>query len=397
MKKIFVLIDFYLPGYKSGGPLRTISNMVERLGDRFEFWILTRDRDAKDAVPYPNVKINNWNHVGKAMVYYASPASWSFITIHRLTQTLSPDAVYLNSYFSPLAIRFLLLRKAGMVAGIPVVLAPRGEFSPGALALKRLKKKIYLTIARYVNLYRSLIWQASSIMEEQDIRAVVGCNPETYVAPNISSQESLCQCRFGDKPEKVAGKNRFVFLSRISRKKNLHRALEMLKRNSGQCTLDIYGPVADKAYWQECKEVIASMPDNIQVCYRGLVPHEKVMETLHQYHFLLLPTMGENFGHAILEAMAAGCPVLISDQTPWSNLASKQAGWDLPLDDSNLWQQTLQHCIDMDGAAYTHLSQSARQFAQSWVSSSEVERKMVDLFTLTIDRGRGVQSTDISR
>jgi glycosyltransferase involved in cell wall biosynthesis len=362
--------------------------MVERLGDRFEFWILTRDRDAKDAVPYPNVKINNWNQVGKAMVYYASPNAWSLATIRRLTQSLSPNVVYLNSYFSKLAIRFLLLRKAGMMPGIPVVLAPRGEFSPGALALKGLKKKIYLTIARNLNLYCSLIWQASSVMEEQDIRVVVGGNSETYIAPDITSQEYLCQIPFGEKPEKVAGKNRFVFLSRISRKKNLHRALEMLKRNSGQCTLDIYGPVADKKYWQECKEIIASMPDHIQVCYRGLLPHERVMETLHGYHFLLLPTMGENFGHVILEALAAGCPVLISDQTPWSNLASKQAGWDLPLDDSNLWQQTLQHCIDMDGATYSHLSQSACQFAQTWLSSSEVESKMVDLFTHTIGQSR---------
>jgi len=40
---ILGLVEYYLPGYKSGGPVRTIANMVNQLSDHFEFWIVTRD------------------------------------------------------------------------------------------------------------------------------------------------------------------------------------------------------------------------------------------------------------------------------------------------------------------------------------------------------------------
>src|SRR5690606_23072653 len=62
---ILTFVHYYLPGYKSGGPVRTIANMVEHLSDQLDFWIVTSDRDALDSDPYPNVTIDAWNAVGK--------------------------------------------------------------------------------------------------------------------------------------------------------------------------------------------------------------------------------------------------------------------------------------------------------------------------------------------
>ena len=58
---------------------------------------------------------------------------------------------------------------------------------------------------------------------------------------------------------------------------------------------------------------------------------ELIREAVVSSDLLFLPTAGENFGHAIQEALAAGCPVLISDRTRWRDLAPKGVGWDLPL------------------------------------------------------------------
>jgi len=380
MPKIFVLIDFYLPGYKAGGPLRTISNMVERLGDRFEFVILTRDRDVKDTVPYPSVKVSNWNRVGKARVYYTSSDSWSLSTISRLIKNESPDVIYLNSFFSRVSLMFLLLRWLKTIANIPVILAPRGEFSSGALALKAFKKQFHIWLALKLNLYRDLIWHASSAIEEQDVHTVIGPDCTVHIASDIPDQKLLRDDLLVQKPKKTAGEVRFVFLSRISPKKNLRQALEMLRGSSGQITLDIYGPLEDAHYWQDCMKIITAMPNDVKITYQGLLSHEKVAETLLQYHFLLLPTLGENFGHVILEALAAGCPVLISDQTPWMDLAAKEVGWDLSLSNLGRWRGVLQQCIDMDETVYRNLSQSAREFARNWISSSDGERKTIALF-----------------
>ena len=65
-------MDYYLPGYQAGGPIRTIANLADHLGDEFDIRIVTRDRDILGTHPYPGVNVDSWNKVGKAQVMYAS-------------------------------------------------------------------------------------------------------------------------------------------------------------------------------------------------------------------------------------------------------------------------------------------------------------------------------------
>src|SRR5258705_13347119 len=103
-QKVFVIVEYYLPGYKAGGAIRSVANIVDGLSDQFDFWILTRDRDAEDTVAYPDVNIDAWNEVGKAKVFYASPRSLSRSNILRLINDVRPSLYYLNSFFSYLTI-----------------------------------------------------------------------------------------------------------------------------------------------------------------------------------------------------------------------------------------------------------------------------------------------------
>ena len=68
-----VLNGQYAPGYKGGGPIQSCINMVENLYDQFDFYVLCADRDYKETEPYSDIKINQWNEVGHAKVYYLSP------------------------------------------------------------------------------------------------------------------------------------------------------------------------------------------------------------------------------------------------------------------------------------------------------------------------------------
>ena len=52
VRKILIVMGRYLPGYKDGGPVRSIKNLVDRLGTEYEFYILTVDRDHGDTEPY---------------------------------------------------------------------------------------------------------------------------------------------------------------------------------------------------------------------------------------------------------------------------------------------------------------------------------------------------------
>ena len=183
---ILTFVGYYLPGYKGGGPIRTLANVVDRLGDEFQFKIITADRDFGDEKPYPKIDVNGWNRIGKADVFYMSPTRRSLKDSRKLLCSTEYDILYLNSFFSPhFTIKPLLLRRLRLISDRPIIIAPRGEFSPGALGLKSLKKRVYLLVAKPFGLYRGVVWQASSEHEEDDIRRWFGSDARLIIAPNL--------------------------------------------------------------------------------------------------------------------------------------------------------------------------------------------------------------------
>lgn len=381
--KVFILRDYYLPGYKSGGPIRTLANLIDRLGDQVEFRLFTRDRDCGDRIPYSHVQVNTWNQVGKAQVYYAAPNHLSPRILRTLIRASTPDIVYLNGFFSSFTVMCLLLFRFNRLPRMPIILAPRGEFAHSALQLKNAKKQAYLRVVRSIGLARNIIWQASSSLEAQDIRRVMGHFCRVHIAPNLPPHVDIHADHGLEKPVKSPGNLRLAFLARIAPMKNLEQALEMLCRLREPIIFDIYGPVPpdEVAYWRKCQEIILRLPANIQVSYHGPVPNAEVVSTLARYDFLLLPTLGENFGHIILESLVAGCPVLISNRTQWLDLAEKKIGWDIALEDLERWHTILHYCINMDNTTYHTLSQSAHQFALDYIRSPLAEQQNLALFT----------------
>lgn len=352
--------------------MRTIVNLIDRLGDSYDFYVMTRGFDLGEKNIYPGIAINDWNKIGSARVFHAGHGHLNFAAIRLVLREAAPDAVYLTSFFSSLTIKFLTLRRLGMAGHMPVILAPEGEFSSGALQLKSTKKKIFRGVAFPGKLYRDLVWKAASEPEKVDIQRVAGADCEIYVAPNMPPRVILENYSFKGKPKKESGAVRLLFLSRVVPKKNLVHTLQILPDVQGEIELDVYGPLGDEHYWRECKDLIARLPERITVTQCGSVPYERVAETMAKYHFFVLPTLGENFGHVMTEAFSAGCPVLISDQTPWRNLEKKQIGWDLPLDRADLWQAALQKCVSMDSVEYERLSSAARKYAIDWLAAPEI-------------------------
>ena len=338
--RVLVTADHYLPGFRAGGPIRTLSNLVEQLGGEYDFRIVTRDRDLGDDVPYAAVVPGRWHPQGAALVHYASPQDLEPAALGRLLAATPADLLYLNSFFSPrMSVLPLLLRRLGRIPRWPVVLAPRGEFAPGALALKPMRKRAYLTAARAGGLLRNLLWQATSEDERSRIAAVTGAAPaQVHIAPNLPSvslQSADGSLPPGPEPAE-GGPLRLVFLSRISPMKNLDHLLGLLKRVRAPVMLSLYGPIGDAAYWRQCQVLAAALPANVCMQYLGDVPPELVAGVFGQHDLFVFPTRGENFGHVILESLSAGTPVIVSDRTPWR--ADAQGGLTvLSLDDQDAW------------------------------------------------------------
>lgn len=371
---ILTLIRYYLPGYRSGGPVRSIENMVDQLGDEFDFRIVTMNRDHVGSAPYRDIASDTWINVGKAKVYYAS---WGFGSLNKLIRLVcetAHDVLYLNSAFDPVFTLWPLLnRNMGRIRTSPIVLAPRGEFSEGALAMKRWKKTAYLLGARAHRFYRDIIWQASSQFEADDIRRTMGSVvKKIHVAGNIADKIVIAPdlgtgvaARAATKCERAREGDllHVLFLSRISPTKNLDFALRVLGNVSAPLVFHVYGPLEDMTYWQQCRSLMASLPGHVQVKYVGEIEHAMVSDVMASYDLLFLPTHGENYGHAIAEALAAGTPALISDTTPWRNLEQAGVGWDLPLTSELPFARVIDYCAALDRSIFPDWRQRVRLFA----------------------------------
>ena len=399
MIKVLIVADWYLPAYKAGGPVRSLSNLVATMTNAgFEFCVLTRDRDLSDVAPYSNVVLDTWIKVGNAKVLYTSDSSMR--NFRRRINEIKPEIIYLNSFFSALARKVLLLRRLRMIAPCAVIVAPRGELSPGALSLKARKKKFYLKLAALSGLYRGVLWHATAPLEKLEIAGILhahrlGQESKSQIEDSIQVASNIpehipSQQSPANRPEKQPGSAQFVFVSRVSAKKNLAMAIELLISLKGEVKFDIYGPVDDAGYWQKCEALIVCSPSNVATRYMGPVPHEQAQRKFSEYHFFLFPTLGENFGHVIAESFGGGCPVVTSDQTPWAELEKKNIGWDLPLCDYELWRRVLQGCIDMDGTAYAAMSRDCMDFFRAWSSSSSMREESIRLFQNAVGSGSRV-------
>jgi glycosyltransferase involved in cell wall biosynthesis len=383
--RIVIAIDHFLPGTNAGGPVRTVAATVEQLGDEFEFVVVTGERDRGDRVPYPRLK-QGAAFVGRSQVHYLPPARMRPLALAALLEQLRPQALCLNGVFARTSRNTLLARKAGRIRGVPVLLAPRGDFSSGALAFKRTKKTFFLRVARASGLYRGVLWHASSGYEEREIRAALGPGAETdgsriVVARDLVPRQAdesrpargvTTDRQLPSRPVKRRGAARIVFLSRIARKTHLDGAIKLLAGTEGEIEFEIFGLIEDPGYWRECERLLAQLPPNVHARYLGAAPPEGVTELLAGHHLLFFPTRGENFGHVILEALRAGCPVLVSDQTPWRGLASRRVGWDLPLAAPESFRAAIGELVGMDGATFAEWSERAREFGAACAADPAV-------------------------
>lgn len=355
--------------------MRTIVNMIARMHQRFDFSVITRDHDGRlDRKSYDSVKINSWNSVEKAQVFYLSKDNVKISKIRELINETQPDVIYINSYFAAFSIYLLKLLKLRLIPKVNVILAPCGELSDGALALKTFKKRGFIGFAKACGLYRDVIWKASTDLEKKEIEKVKRKEGRIFVAPDLPPRQLIENYSHLLKPEKKSGEARMVFLARFYPKKNFKWILNLLSSLEGNLRIDIYGPLEDQKYWEECLSIINNLPENIKVNYQGSVPFERAVKILLKYHFFILPTLGENFGHVFLEALAAGCPLIISDKTPWTNLEEKNIGWDISLLNPEKWIETLNYCINLDDAEFLRLSNRARDFAVRWLGDERLER-----------------------
>jgi glycosyltransferase involved in cell wall biosynthesis len=312
-----------------------------------------------------------WSERDGIRVYYARSGALGLLRLVREATGLRPKYVYLNSLFNPVfSILPLLLHRLGAWRGSRLVVAPRGELDEGALALKAVKKRIYLLAARLFRLYDQVTWHASSELEARNIRrAPVALGPVL-----IKENETLLP-RVAAIPDDVKREGlRLVTVGRISPKKQVHLLLEALRGVSGNFVLDVVGESDDAAYMRRLLSLSRSLGGKIR--WRGSQDREHVLDFFRKADYACFPTAGENFGHVIAESLANACPVVVMDVTPWTCLVRSGGGLVVPDDTVEAWRTTLQGLVDEPSMAHGRRVLAAGVYNR-WRSHKDV-RSFVD-------------------
>lgn len=356
-KDILIIMGRYLPGYKDGGPVRSIKNLTDFLGKEYNFKILTCDRDHGDTETYPNIKVNGWNCVGNAEVYYVPPKGFSQKLIVELAGHV--DIIYVCGCFNDYAINTLIANRFGKIK-VPVIVAAMGLFSPGALQIKSLKKNMFINVFNTLGLFKNMYWSATSEMEVTDILNVIKTDKKKIMIaedlPRAVQKARIIKI-------KNSGELKVVFISRFSPKKNLLQAIKILQQVRGSVEFTLYGPDEDENYWIECQKELNKLPDNVKWTWKGNLDSEKVVETLKYQDVFLFPTLGENFGHVIQEALSAGCPCIISNQTPWQDFESQGVGYILPLNDNKPFVKAIEKYAAMGQEEFQNVVDKVHRYA----------------------------------
>jgi glycosyltransferase involved in cell wall biosynthesis len=374
--KLLIFIDWYKPGFKAGGPIRSISNLVDQLHEEFDFHIVTSNCDYLENTPYQTIKTDDWNSIDNAKVFYLSKQNTNAKRIKRLIQEVNPDSIYCNSlfsyYFSLLPIYIAKNLK------INIILAVRGMLSKGSLGVKSRKKTFFLKSAKFIGYFNNVIFHATTDDEKKDIENAFGKNLKIVVVNNLSQKKST----IFQKKHKNSNELKMVSVARIAPEKNTLFALEILSNCKNNISFDIFGPIYNQEYWAKCLKQISTLPKNISVQYLGVLNHEALDETLKNYHALLLPSTGENFGHIILESMLNSCVPIISDKTPWKDLENKKIGFDIPLQNKQLFSEKIDLLAAMNQEEFDETSLNAYLFGTKINSGQENIEAYKKLFQL---------------
>lgn len=363
--------------------MQSLTNLILTLEHFYDFSVLTTAYDLLSVQPYPNVKENSWNTVKlpgattPLEVYFAGHGRPTSAELRSIISSVNPQIIYLNGIFSFRLFLLPLLFRKKLANEYETIVCPRGMLQQGALAVKSGKKRLYVKVLQSSGLLKKVKWHATTDDEQVDIKRYFPVNKGVFVAPNIPktpySEITI--------PEKKVGSIKLIYLSLITHKKNLHLLVEVLSEIKENVTLDIYGPVKDEDYWQECQQLI--MGTKGRITYKGDIKPTEVQKVLSSYHALVLFTKGENFGHAIYESLSVGRPVITSHFTPWNDLQLQKAGDNVNIFDKENCKVAVLNFIRMDSNEYSEYCKSAHQAAITYYKSLNAANQYSKLFEVT--------------
>ncbi len=257
---------------------------------------------------------------GVAVHYFPVPAlrrlCWSPALGRKLRDSISEfDVLHLHAVF--LWPMFAAARAASRTR-VPYVIAPRGMLIRDVIQRKsRWAKTAWINLIERTTLAQAAAVHVTAELEGDELRALglpahhVNCIPNGVDSPPDAG--TLQHSPFADLPERYV-----LFLSRISWKKGLDRLIKAWQWVPGAMLL-IAGN-DDEAYQPHLEDLARSIGVADRVRFIGPVRDEHKWGLYERAQLFVLPSYSENFGNVVAEAMAVGCPVVVSPEVGIASL-----------------------------------------------------------------------------
>ena len=366
MIKVLVFIDWYRPAYKAGGPISSVENLTDLIGDEISFYIVTSDKDLNNE-PLKDIIYDSWLKLNKVHVRYLRDNQEKKDTLKQIVNEINPDKIYINGIFSkfysvwPL---FLFRKKYNLI------ISPRGMLINEALKIKFVKKKCYLMAMRLLGVYKNVYWHFSNKVEFNQAKnhAVINQNK---IIPNLS--------RKIDFKEEESNAFRIISVCRINKIKNIHFFLNVLQKCNFQCEYFIVGIIEDKLYYRKLLEAVEKLPPHISVQFLGAKSYCSIKDLLQHSTLFVSTSLNENYGHSIAEALGHGIPVLISESCPWEKLELFQAGFRIPLNEKNFIEK-LNEIFNKSKQEQKQMIRGARTYYEKYIDPAIFKNDYIQLF-----------------
>jgi glycosyltransferase involved in cell wall biosynthesis len=347
-----------LPSRNNLGPAVFVENLARAMISRFDIEIISLNYDVGtkkalfDAGGY---------HVETAGRLKATYLPFDFRRFAWLRSILLQkwDVVLLNCAYDPrLAIPTLLLLRFYRPRQ-RAFHVPHGIFMQALSMQGRWKKRLFRWSCSILGLLQTVVHVASVEAEAEDIKRELGDRQKVIVLPQFP-EVPLDRI---PRPGKPANTLKMCLAGRVAAQKNILGAISMLHNVRVSCELDVFGDLSDQTYVEQCRRQIAVLPPHVKVGLLGLVDRQDLLRRMEDYDLFFLPTLGENFGHSIIEALGRGVPVLISDRCPWTDLAENGAGWCFPLSEQVRFREVIEQVFAL-GDEWSFYQDKALSYAK---------------------------------
>ncbi|MBM3920804.1 MAG: glycosyltransferase family 4 protein [Sphingomonadales bacterium] len=374
---VVIVCDWFDPAVRAGGPVQSLVNLIDLLHADYDFRIICGNLDYGTEEPLlENTGVwTDWH--GKAQVMYLDGKTLSRNRIFDLLDAHVSEEVVLyiqgifSLYFSIYPILWWHRSKHQKM-----VVAPRGMLHRTARSVKPFKKKVFLTLAGIFGWFNNIDWQSTQPDETEEIRAVMGKNAKILEAANIPAGIPPY------KPEELEKSPlKIISVGRISDEKAPLTLLQVLARMDFPVQITLIGDYSDEAYFKSFQQALSQLPEHIKVTHILSVPPKKMAEYYQQHHVFVSCSKGENFGHAIAEALAHGLPCFIGENTPWKGLKSKNAGAELSLE-SDVFAAALEAYRKLSYEEKAEMSRAAHNFAVQSFQPEKYHTQYKALFSM---------------